>query len=146
MRLLLICAALLNAAPALATELPDWLAGHWRSRGGTTTTDEVWLAPAEGLMTGMSRTTGGKKPFFEFMRLERRGDAVYYIAQPRGAAPTEFKLVHGDAQQFRVENPSHDFPQRIVYERRGDDALDARIEGSVDGKAREERWQYFRVR
>lgn len=146
MRLLLTCAALLTAAPAFAVDLPAWLAGHWRTRGGTTTTDEVWLAPADELMTGMSRTSGGKKPFFEFVRLERRGDAVYYIAQPRGAAATEFKLVHGDAQQFRAENAGHDFPQRIIYERRGDDAIDARIEGTVNGKPREERWQYFRVR
>ena len=146
MRLLTVCIALLTAAPAFAAELPAWLAGHWQTRGGATTTDEVWLAPADGLMTGMSRTSGGKKPFFEFVRLEQRSDAVYYIAQPRGAAPVEFKLVLGDAQQFRAENPAHDFPQRIVYERRGDDAIDARIEGTVDGKARQERWQYFRVR
>lgn len=146
MRLSLICAALLTAAPAFAAEMPGWLAGHWQTRGGATTTDEVWLAPADGLMTGMSRTRGGKKPLFEFVRLEQRGDAVYYIAQPRGAAPVEFTLVHGDAQQFRAENPGHDFPQRIIYELRGDDAIDARIEGTVNGKLREERWQYFRVR
>lgn len=146
MRPLLICIALVTAVPAFAEELPDWLAGHWRTRGGSTTTEEVWLAPADGLMTGMSRTIGATKPFFEFVRLERRGDAVYYIAQPRGAAPSEFKLVHSDAQQFRAENPSHDFPQRIVYERRGDDAIEARIEGTVDGRKREQRWHYFRVR
>ncbi|TDR38745.1 hypothetical protein DFR29_11973 [Tahibacter aquaticus] len=146
MRRLAATFALLFGSPALALELPAWLAGHWQTRGGQTTTEEVWLAPADGLMTGMSRTSGGKKPFFEFARLEQRGGKLLYIAQPGGAAPTEFSLTASDAESFRAENPGHDFPQRIIYERRGNDGIDARIEGDIDGKPQVQHWQYFRVR
>lgn len=131
---------------ALAAELPQWLAGHWRSEDGSRVTDEVWLAPAQGLMTGMSRTHGGKAAFFEFVRIEQRGDALYYIAQPRGGPATEFRAVDIAADAITFENPSHDFPQRIVYERRESDALSARIEGRIGGKSRVERWDYRRVR
>jgi len=34
------------------------------------------------------------------------------------------------------ENPAHDFPQRIIYRRRGTDSLLARIEGTVNGQTR----------
>lgn len=131
---------------ALAAELPHWLAGHWRSEDQGRITDEVWLAPAQGLMTGMSRTHGGKVPFFEFVRIERRGDALYYIAQPRGGAATEFRATEVAETTIAFENASHDFPQRIVYEHSAPDVLAARIEGRIDGKLRVERWNYRRVR
>lgn len=142
------CVALslaLLAPPVLALELPQWLAGHWRSESGGRSTDEVWLAPAQGLMTGMSRTTGGKRPFFEFVRIEQRADRLFYIAQPGGGEPTEFRAVRAAADSIEFENSAHDFPQRIIYERRGEDALAARIEGSQNGQPREERWSYRRV-
>jgi hypothetical protein len=79
------------------------------------------------------------------VRIEQRGDALYYIAQPRGGAPTEFRATKADADSIHFENSAHDFPHRIVYERRGDNELAARIEGQQDGKAREERWNYRRA-
>lgn len=136
---------ILSSAPAAALEPPAWLAGHWRSEQSGRITDEVWLAPAQGLMTGMSRTHGGARPFFEFLRIEQRGDALYYLAQPRGGAATEFRAVQADGDTVAFENPAHDFPQRIVYERRADGGLAALIEGDADGKHRVERWNYRRV-
>lgn len=147
---LAICMLFLSLAvgPAAvsAAELPHWLAGHWRVEDGGRVTDEVWLAPAQGLMTGMSRTHGGKSPFFEFVRIEQRDGALYYVAQPRGGAATEFRATDIAADAITFENPAHDFPQRIVYERRGTDVLAARIEGSIEGKPRVERWDYRRIR
>ncbi|WP_257389285.1 DUF6265 family protein [Tahibacter caeni] len=141
-----VLALILPSAPAAALEPPAWLAGHWRSEQAGRVTEEVWLAPAQGLMTGMSRTHGGTRAFFEFLRIEQRGEALYYLAQPRGGAATEFRAVQADADTAAFENPAHDFPQRIVYERRADGGLAARIEGRVDGKPRVERWDYRRVR
>lgn len=142
----IVLLTLLAVSPALGSPLPHWLAGHWRVEDGGRVTDEVWLAPAQGLMTGMSRTHGGKSAFFEFVRIESRADGLYYIAQPRGAAATEFRALRSDADRVEFENAAHDFPQRIVYERNGADAIAARIEGTVDGKPRVERWEYRRVR
>jgi Domain of unknown function (DUF6265) len=135
-RIALAVVLVLANSAATALELPDWLAGHWQGRDGKIVTDEVWLAPAPGLMTSMSRSHGGKAVFFEFVRIEQRGTALYYIAQPRGAAPTEFQAIAADADSLRFENKGHDFPQRIIHERRGSDGLDARIEGEIDGKTR----------
>lgn len=137
---------LLAGIAANAAELPAWLAGHWKTSNGKTTTEEIWLAPADGLMVGAGRTAGGKKPFFEFLRIEARGDALVFVAQPRGAAPTEFAAIKVEADSVTFENPQHDFPQRVIYRRAGADRLDARTEGTVDGKLQGEDWHYERAK
>ena len=129
---------------ASARELPAWLAGDWRMESGGKLTEESWLAPRDGLMVGMTRTTGGKKPWFEFMRIEQRADTLVFIAQPAGAPPTEFVALDGDDDAIVFENTAHDFPQRVRYARGADGGIDASIEGVVDGKPRVERWRYVR--
>jgi hypothetical protein len=44
-------------------------------------------------------------------------------------------------QRAVFENPTHDFPQRVIYERDGD-ALKARIEGSVAGEQESMDWTF----
>ena len=143
----IILAALLCPALVRADGLPGWLSGHWVV-DGESRVEEVWLAPRDGLMLGMSRTTGGSgKPFFEFVRIERREAGVFYLAQPAGRSPaTEFRLVSSSATELVFENPLHDFPQRVRYRREGDDAIVASIEGKQDGEERVETWRYARDR
>ena len=43
------------------------------------------------------------------------------------------------------ENPAHDFPQRIIYRRRGADSLLARVEGMRGGRLRGLDFPYRRV-
>lgn len=145
-RALTSIALFLACAVAHAAEPPAWLAGHWKASADKLTTEEIWLAPADGLMVGAGRTVGGKKPFFEFLRIEARGEMLYYVAQPRGGVPTEFKSVKVEADTVVFENLQHDFPQRIIYRRSGDNRLDARTEGTVNGKLEGQDWQYERAK
>jgi len=46
--------------------------------------------------------------------------------------------------QLVFENPEHDFPQRIGYERDGD-GMRAWIEGTLDGRSRRVEFAYMRV-
>ena len=41
------------------------------------------------------------------------------------------------------ENPSHDFPQRVIYWREGS-VLAARVEGQIDGRTEGEEWRLSR--
>jgi hypothetical protein len=43
------------------------------------------------------------------------------------------------------ENPAHDFPQRVGYQRRGADSLVAWIEGTMQGQARKIEFPYARA-
>jgi hypothetical protein len=116
-----------------------WISGDWETTPGGSgrQVDEHWTKIAGGSMIGMSRTVaGGKTVFFEYLRIEKRGAAIYYVAHPKARTPgTDFKLVRLTAQEAVFENLAHDFPKRIIYRKNGDGALTARIEG--DGTERE---------
>ena len=86
-------------------------------------------------MIGSGRTVkNGKTTDYEFLRIEQREDAIYYVAKPRfNPQETAFKLKTWSANEFVFENPEHDFPQRILYKINGD-SLAARIEGTRNGK------------
>lgn len=118
----------------------EWLAGPWvgtRGRPGTTSIEERWSPPLGGSMLAVSRTvTRGKLRSFEYLRIIERDGGLIYVAQPNGTEPTEFTLTEFDATRAVFENPRHDFPQRIVYERAGKD-LTASIGFANGGKPRE---------
>ncbi|MCU0233670.1 MAG: DUF6265 family protein [Thermoanaerobaculales bacterium] len=131
-----------DAPPELALDELAWLAGHWRGSADGVITEELWLAPAGGLMLGLHRDLPpGRPAAFEYLRIEVRGHGAVYLASPGGGAVTEFPLVASGPMEAVFENPGHDFPQRIIYRREGD-TLVARIEGEVDGRQRSAQWEW----
>lgn len=125
--------AALACSPARAQGLEQaaWLAGCWQLEGGEPGSVEQWMAPAGGAMLGMARTVrNARLSAYEFLQIrERSGGQLVYVAKPSGQAEAEFPLVRAAAGELLFENPAHDFPQRIVYQRRADGRLLARIEG-----------------
>ena len=86
-------------------------------------------------MLGMSRTVkNGKTTGFEFLRIVEDESGIHYISRPsQNKEETSFKLTKSDAREVVFENPTHDFPQRIIY-RLEKTNLFARIEGKNNGK------------
>lgn len=112
------------------------LAGCWERNERGLLINEMWMKPAGTSMIGAGRTVkNGKTTDYEFLRIEQREDAIYYIAKPRAnAQETAFKLKTWSANDFVFENLEHDFPQRILYKVNGN-SLAARIEGTRNGKS-----------
>lgn len=111
-----------------------WLAGCWELRTPRRVTLEMWMPPAAGLMLGAARTViDGNLREHELTRLAMRGDTLVYTAVPSGQKETDFRGPPPADSGFVVENPAHDFPQRIIYRKRGADSLLARIEGPGSG-------------
>ncbi len=114
-----------------------WLAGCWELQRGARRTLEMWMPPEGGLMLGASRTSmNGTVREFEQLRLKSEGGRLVYTALPSGQAETSFSSTEVSDSGFTVENLQHDFPQRIIYRRRGADSLVARIEGPGPGGTR----------
>ena len=123
------------AAQASPIARAGWLAGCWEMRTATRLTLEMWMAPAGGMMLGASRTTVGEQVReFEQLQLTAHGDTLVYTATPSGQTRSSFRsLVPVVEGELVVENPAHDFPQRIRYRRISADSLIARVEAGTRG-------------
>jgi hypothetical protein len=137
----LVSDAAAQAKPTL--ESLAWLTGVWRGVTDGVEMEEVWMAPKGHSMMGIHRDVGkGRTLSFEFLRIEQQGDRIVLLAMPNGQAPaTPFPLKDASGMRVVFENPTHDFPQRIIYWKDGND-LRARIEGTMNGKAGSEEWRW----
>jgi hypothetical protein len=107
-----------------------WLAGCWELRASNRVTLEMWMPPLGDLMLGASRTTVGTATSeFEQLRLKAEGDRLVYTSIPSGQREASFPSITLSDTLLVFENTAHDFPQRIIYRRRGTDSIVARIEG-----------------
>ena len=114
-----------------------WISGCWEGRGPNRVYTEYWMKPEGGLMLGMSRTvSGGKATEFEFLQIRQQASDISYIAKPSGQTETAFKLIRNSDKEAVFENPSHDFPQRVIYRLQPDGSLVARIEGKTNAGER----------
>ncbi|MFZ5671198.1 MAG: DUF6265 family protein [Pseudomonadota bacterium] len=144
-------AVLLFAAPAAAAEpagVADlaWLAGDWIQTGPDRTVRETWTTPFRGAMAGVGQTHRPGRPVStEFMTITTEPAGVTFTAHVDGQPATPFVLKPGEPGVAVFENLAHDFPQRVIYRRCGDD-LCARIEGMVGGELRGADWRYVRGR
>ena len=102
----------------------------------------------ERLLLGTNRTlSGGRTVYHELLMIEQTPEGTFYRAWPKGQAAASFRAVTIEEDRLVFEDPAHDFPQRILYERTDDGGLRTRIEGVVDGvaKSAEQRWTRARV-
>ena len=120
-----------------------WMAGAWSGSSGGIEMEEQWTVPKGNSMIGMHRDVGkGRTLGFEFLRIEQQGDAIVYWSMPNGRSPaTPFPLREVSGTRVVFENPTHDFPQRIIYWKDGAD-LRARIEGTQNGKEGSQEWRW----
>lgn len=114
----------------------SWLAGCWERVDGEPGSGEFWTAPAGDSLFGVSHTVrDGRTVAFEFMQIRRANEgAIELIAHPSGQAVTTFRLIEAPGHKAVFENPTHDFPQRVIYQLRDAEHLDAWIEGVDAGE------------
>jgi len=147
MRALILALALAgcDAASPVVADAPvsglDWMSGYWLACEESETA-ENWIGAGRGVLLGTNLSGGG----YEFLRIaQNEAGAFVYYSMPGGRSPpTEFTLVSNENQRAVFENPAHDFPQRIIYERAGD-AMSARIEGPIDGRTESMEWDFSRA-
>lgn len=151
-------AAVLIAAPSAAEDEHNspfiqvsFLAGDWAQTANGKTVEEHWVGPVGGVMAGVTINyddgdTTGAATSIEFMSIEQKDGRAVFIARLGGQPPVAFPLKESDNGYLVFENLEHDFPQRIIYSYGGDDTLDARIEGAIDGKEQAIEWRYARMK
>lgn len=116
----------------------DWLLGNWQNKTGSQDSGEIWKKASDSVYKGKSYVVkDGTINFTEFMTLtESNGKLVFAATVPNqnsgGEVPFEATAITTDSIVF--ENPKHDFPNRIVYNKVGEDSLVAVIYGIQNNK------------
>jgi hypothetical protein len=145
--LMIFAAVTVNSSGQSSATTADlaFLTGCWKFERNDRIVEEHWLAPSGGSLLGVSRTVaGGKTVDYEFLLIRDLPEGLTLIAKPSNQPEARFKVSSKTADEIVFENPAHDFPQRIRYRIAGD-ALHARVEGMMSGKARGVDFPYKRV-
>ena len=113
---------------------PSWLAGCWQSNDGRT--QEVWVVESSSALVGFSVSVRDDRVGpYEVMRIHQDDSGSWWFtAWPSGQAKTSFRATASYADVIVFNNPDHDYPQEIRYQRSGD-RLDASV-ALIDGAQR----------
>ena len=137
------------ALPQTKASLGDfaWLSGCWQGREGNAVIEEIWSKPSGGSMLGLGRTVKANRTVsFEFMQFREENGSLVFLPQPGGGTRVSFPLKDSFAGKATFENLKHDFPQRVIYERKGKELMWASIEGMQNGKAERQEFVMHKVR
>ena len=115
------------------TEALHPFVGCWETDNGLER--EGWTIDPSGWLVGYaaSRDAEGNVTFFEHMRIESGKPEVLVVTGQNNSETRFTSRATDNANEFRFENPNHDYPQVIVYQRNGDE-LNAYIDLMAGGK------------
>ncbi|GAC15909.1 DUF6265 family protein [Aliiglaciecola lipolytica] len=111
----------LNTAKASCTTLSqlDWILGTWQTQPDGNT-QETWYKISEDTFSGIgsSRNSAGKLQQQESMRLVQMQSDLFYLAKVgHNSMPIPFRVTKCAENSVTFENPTHDFPNKLVYMR-----------------------------
>ena len=148
--LLLIACSFYVSAQKMPLKPFYFLVGNWEMKTKTGKIIERWQKHRDSL-TGTSHrfNAKGDSVLTESIVLKKLSGEWYFCVtgyEKGNEGKTNFKLISSANNTFTFENKQHDFPQQIVYQNKGKDALLAWIEGEIGGKKRKIEFPYDRVK
>lgn len=123
----------------------EWLIGSWGHTTPEGALSEKWEKVNDSVMHGESYfVVGGKDTVFaETVALtSEKGKLSYTVKVPgqNNEKPVRFDLTSSTESQLVFENPQHDYPNKIVYNKITNDSLVAEISGIQKGKPASEQF------
>jgi hypothetical protein len=125
-----------------------YLEGKWVIEEKGRKIYEEWRRENDTLMSSSGYyVENGDTAFSEKVDLKKSGRDIFYIPDvEHNTGPVKFKLVNIVENKAVFENPRHDFPTKIIYEKINDNRLHASIEGMVEGKLKIIEYNFRRIR
>lgn len=127
----------------------DWFLGRWENNSKEGNMSEIWTKENDSTFHGESYFVIGKDTVFaESVRLWQKENQLIYEVSVKGQndeKPIDFALTSSSDKQLVFENPKHDFPSKITYNKITNDSLVAEISGMKDGKAKAEQFAMKKV-
>lgn len=127
-------------------EKANWFLGEWGSKSAEGELTERWNKENDSVYHGESYfVVGGKDTVFsEHVRLEEADGKLAYIVTVPGQnneQPVRFDMTSSTDSQVVFENPAHDYPSKIIYNKVGNDSIVAEISGIQKSKPTSEKFR-----
>ncbi|MDV6170381.1 DUF6265 family protein [Flavobacterium sp. DG1-102-2] len=116
----------------------EWFIGNWQNTTDEPNFGETWKQANDSVLKSKAYfVKNGQISYYEFVTLVESAGKLNYIVtvpnQNEGEA-VSFEMTSANENQLVFENPKHDFPNKIIYNKVGNDSLVAEISGMQDGK------------
>jgi hypothetical protein len=82
----------------------------------------------------VSSSDGKRHPLESLLLVEMAGELFYIPKVAENEYPVPFRRTSMKPGRVVFANPTHDFPQEIIYQRNGHDGLTVTIVGPADGE------------
>lgn len=117
----------------------QWLIGTWGTSTSEGDLSETWIKENDSVFSGTAYFIKDEDTLHsETIALNQTGDNLVYTPIVKGQnedRPVSFRLTSATANQLVFENPSHDYPQKIVYNKITKDSMVAEISGKQQEQA-----------
>jgi len=127
----------------------DWVIGTWEMPApkGQAVFTEHWEKINDTTLSGQGAmvNSNGDTSFREYLQLANINDTLWYIptiADQNNGSPVRFREKSLSENEVVFENAAHDFPQRIIYQRKGEKTIYARVEGMQNNSMRKEEFTF----
>lgn len=134
--LLIITGAVVAARSRYSAVMEEfqWLKGSWKMESKRGTIIESWNISNDSTLSGISILVNKNldTSLLEEISLAYRGGNYFYIPVAFGQnndEPVKFSITAFNESGFVAENPEHDFPKRITYQKVNSDSLFVFIDG-----------------
>ena len=126
------------------------LEGLWVRTGEDDELFEEWVKVDNTQLQGrVFRINNGDTVVSEQVTLSRRQHQIVFVASvvnQNKQQPIPFFLISSKEKTYVFQNPTHDFPKRVVYRIATPDSIHAWIDGGTGETARRVDYHYKRVR
>jgi len=116
----------------------NWLIGNWENKMPNGTLKEIWIKENDSMFSAKSYYIKEEDTLHnETILLTQKNDVITYSAKIIGEnndKSIDFKLTSMTENNCVFENPSHDYPQKIMYKKASNNNLIATISGIQQGK------------
>ncbi|MHA3788574.1 DUF6265 family protein [Flavobacterium hauense] len=144
--LLSAAALLLLASCKKEITSANWFLGEWGNKSSEGELTERWKKENDSVYHGESYfvVSGKDTVFAEHIKLEDANGKLAYIVTVPGQnneQSVRFEMTSSNENQIIFENPEHDYPSKIIYNKVGTDSLVAEISGIQKGKPASEKFR-----
>lgn len=119
-------------------EKMNWILGTWGNTSAEGDLTETWTKLNDSTYAGKTVFVAGKDTMFtETIEIVQDKNELSYntkVSNQNQGKAVSFKATTVNGSTFVFENPTHDFPQKIAYNKISADSLVAQISGMKDGK------------